>query len=58
MTAGEAGIVQRPAGNVARHTAKLVAQVFNLLPGPLVILILLIPLLPARFLLWADALAA
>jgi hypothetical protein len=50
--------VQRPAGNVARHTAKLVAQVFNLLPGPLVILILFIPLLPARFLLWADALAA
>ena len=58
VTAGEAGIVQRPAGNVARHTAKLVAQVFNLLPGPLVILILFIPLLPARFLLWADALAA
>ncbi len=50
--------LQRPAGNVARHTAKLVAQVFNLLPGPLVILILFIPLLPARFLLWADALAA
>ncbi|GHK97628.1 hypothetical protein ECZU23_32560 [Escherichia coli] len=40
------------------HTAKLVAQVFNLLPCPLVILILFIPLLPARFLLWADALAA
>ena len=58
MTTGKMRIVQRPAGDIARNAAELVAQVFNLLPGPLMILVLFIPLLPACFLLWADTLAA
>ncbi|MNC51480.1 hypothetical protein D3C75_1007730 [compost metagenome] len=58
LTAGDAGIVQRPAGNIARDMAQLAAQVFHLLPCPLMILVLLIPLLPALLLLRADALAA
>ena len=58
MAAGKARVVQRAAGNFTRHAGKLAAQILNLLPGPLIILVLFKPLLPACFLLWADTFAA
>ncbi|GAA1838251.1 hypothetical protein GCM10009795_099520 [Nocardioides hankookensis] len=58
VTTGKVRIVQHPAGDIGRYMAELAAQVCNLLPGPLMLLILFIPLLPACFLLRTDALAA
>ena len=51
----QATVVERPAGKGTGKLSHLLAQVFDLLPRPLVIAALFIPLLPADLLSGVDA---